>query len=582
MPLPQRDLTRPDVWAPNASRVVLVVDDERRAMHSLDDGWWGTDQPLVPGQRYAFSLDGGDPRPDPRSLLQPDGVHGPSQVVDPQIFTQRPDWEGMPLGGAVLYEMHVGTFTREGTFDAAIERIPHLVDLGIQAVEIMPVAAFAGDRGWGYDGVSLYTVHAAYGGPEAMVRFIDACHAAGIGVVLDVVHNHLGPEGNYLAEFGPYFTEKHHTPWGPAVNLDDDGNQHVRDYLKGSVRQWICDFHVDGLRLDAVHELQDDSPLHFLADLALTVEEFQNECGRPAALIAESDLNQPATVTPVGSLPHAKGMHAQWADDVHHAIHSFVSRESQGYYHDFQTTEMLAKALERVFVHDGSFSSFRDQAWGAPVDPDSEAYNGHSFVVFMQNHDQVGNRPTGDRIGHSVDPGVQAAGAALYLLSAFTPMVFMGEEWNTSSPFPYFSHLGAELGPQVSEGRVREFAQMEWEADVPDPQDEQTWRSAVLAWDEVGQEPHSRMLAWYRGLIALRHAEPEIHDANLRSVRVDIVDEDTVVMWRGRTAVAVTRAEGGVTVPLDASADVLAAWDDPVVEGDVLRLPGPGAAVVRT
>lgn len=584
MKLPDRDLTTPDVWAPHASRVDLIVDGETRPMHRLDErpGWWGIDQPLAPGQRYAFSLDGGDPRPDPRSLLQPDGVHGSSQVLDPAVFQDRPNWKGASLTGTVFYELHVGTFTQTGTFDAAIERIPHLVELGVQTVEVMPVAAFPGERGWGYDGVGLYSVHAAYGGPAAMVRFIDACHDAGLAVVLDVVHNHLGPEGNYLGEFGPYFTEKHHTPWGPAVNLDDEHSDEVRAFLIGSVRQWICDFQLDGLRLDAVHELQDDSEVHFLVDLALAVNEFEAHCGRPATLIAESDLNQPAMVAPVGTLPQARGMHAQWADDVHHAIHSFVTREADGYYSDFQPIEMLAKALTKVFVHDGIYSTFRDMRWGAPVDPDAAFYDAHSFVVFMQNHDQVGNRPSGDRIGHAVDPGAQAAGAALYLLSAFTPMLFMGEEWNASAPFPYFSHLGPELGPKVSEGRAREFAQMDWDGEVPDPQDEQTWRSAVLAWRELGEAPHARMLAWYRRLIQLRHAEPEIRDGRLRSVKVAIRDDDTAIMWRGRMAVVVTRAQGGASVKLSQDAEVLAAWDEPVADGDRFTLPGPGAIVVRT
>lgn len=584
MNVPPRDLTRPDVWAPAAGTVELIVDGEPRPMRRMADrdGWWSLDTPLEPGQRYAYGLDGGDPLPDPRGLLQPDGVHGPSEIVDPVIFTDRPAWIGTSLAGAVQYELHVGTFTEAGTFDAAIEKIPYLVDLGVNAVEIMPVASFAGGRGWGYDGVGLYSVHPAYGGPEQMVRFIDACHRAGVSVILDVVHNHLGPEGNYLAEFGPYFTANHETPWGPAVNLDAEHNEQVRDFLFGSVRQWVCDFRVDGLRLDAVHELKDDSALHFLAELSGYVDTLSNEVGRPVTLIAEADLNQPFMVSPVGSVPQARGMHAQWADDVHHAIHSFVTRETGGYYHDFRSIETLQKALTKVFVHDGQFSSFRGKDWGAPIDPDIGHYNGHSFVAFMQNHDQVGNRPLGDRIGHTVTDGAQAAGAALYLLSAYTPMIFMGEEWNASTPFPFFSDLGPELGPMVSFGRAQEFSKMDWDGTVPDPQAVETWRSAVLKWAELDQPAHQRMLRWYRSLLELRSAEPELSDGDLHSVRVQIVDDDTVVMWRGRIAVAVTRAEQGATVELGGDSEVMLGWDEPGRDGDGIHLPGPGAVVART
>lgn len=581
----RRDLLRPAVWAPRATTVDLVVDDERIPMqHDADrHDWFVAPHQLQPGQRYAFSLDGGQPLPDPRALLQPEGVHGPSQIIDPALFmTGRPAWEGIQLPGKVHYELHVGTFTKEGTFDAAITHIPHLVDLGVQAVEIMPVATFAGERGWGYDGVGLFSVHAAYGGPEQMVRFIDACHEAGLGVVLDVVHNHLGPEGNYLGQFGPYFTNTHSTPWGDAVNLDDEGSEEVRRFLMESVQQWVELFGVDGLRLDAVHELQDDSEIHFLADLSTAVAEMEDQMGRPVALIAEADLNQPYMVSPVGSVEHARGMHAQWADDVHHAIHSFVSRETDGYYGDFEPIDALQKALTHVFVHDGVYSTFRDKEWGAPVEPSVELYDGHSFVVFMQNHDQVGNRPTGDRITRDTDHAIVAGGAALYLLSAFTPMVFMGEEWAASTPFPYFSHLGPELGPLVSEGRQREFAQMDWNEEVLDPQAPETFQMARLQWDELDDGGHARMLAWYKSLLALRHGEPEIRDGDLHSVSANVVDEDTIVMHRGSIHVAVTRADGGASLPITSDADVLLAWDEPSVEDGHYRLDGPGVVVLRT
>ncbi|NLE96814.1 MAG: malto-oligosyltrehalose trehalohydrolase [Propionibacterium sp.] len=572
-----RDITRPEVWAPNADRVEAVVDGEPRAMTPRAGGWWVGEQ-LAPGSRYAFSLDGSDPRPDPRSLFQPEGPHGPSEIVDPSIF-ERPGWHGMDLRGRVLYEMHVGTFTDAGTFDAAIAKLGHLTRLGVDAVEVMPVADFPGDRGWGYDGVGNYATHAAYGGPEGFVRFIDACHEHGIAVLLDVVYNHFGPEGNYLAEFGPYFTDRHETPWGSAINLDGEGSDEVRAYLLGAVRQWFVDFQVDGLRIDAVHAMADTSEPHFLEEMAGRAERWSEQLGRPLFLTAESDLNQPSMVSPADAAPEARGMGAQWADDVHHALHSFFTRERDGYYVDFGSAEVMRKALTGVFVHDGTHSTFRGRRWGAPVEPASEHYDGHSFVVFLQNHDQVGNRAVGDRIGHSIRPGAQAAAAAMYLLGPFTPMIFMGEEWNATSRFPYFSDLGPELGPHVSEGRAREFEAMGWEGDVPDPQEESTFTRSSLRWEEVSQRPHQRMLDWYRALTRLRRELPGAMDPNLTRHRVDIVDDDTLVMRRPGFEVVVTRAER-VATPL--TGELLAAWDEPRrLDDGRLVIDGPGVVIVR-
>ncbi len=574
---------RPAVWAPAAERVDLayatVEGSAETPMGRADGGWWESDVDLRPGSRYSFRLDGGEPLPDPRSLSQPDGVHGPSEVVDPSIFGRDTGWRGRDLRGAVLYELHIGTFTEEGTFDAAIDRLDHLAALGVEAIEIMPVEAFPGEWGWGYDGVSLYAAYAPYGGVGGLVRLVDACHERGLGVLIDVVHNHLGPEGNYLAHFGPYFTSRHSTPWGDAVNLDGRGADEVRAYLLDSAHHWLVGVGADGLRLDAVHALKDDSDDHFLADLSTEVERWSAEEGRPFTLIAESDLNQPSMISPVGSSPDANGMHAQWADDVHHALHAFFARERQGYYGDFGTAEVLAKALTRVFVHDGGYSTFRGRHWGAPVDPASPHYDAHSFVVFLQNHDQVGNRAVGDRFAQHASLDLQAAGAALYLLSPFTPMLFQGEEWAASTPFPYFSHLGPDLGPHVTEGRAREFEAMGWDAETPDPQARATWRSAVLSWGERGLAPHARMLAWYRRLIALRHDLPDVRDPSLHSVDVTVVDDDTVVMRRGDVRVAATRGSS-VNLALG-DGRVLASWagaED--LGGGNFRLPGPGALVV--
>lgn len=600
-----RDITIPTVWAPNAGLVDLVLDDGREVMAAIGGGWWASRR-LVPGTRYRFSIDGNPPLPDPRSLAQPEGPHGPSVVVDPEVFTGRVEFS-IDLRGKVLYELHVGAFTPEGTFDAACEHLDHLVELGIEAVEVMPVADFPGLRGWGYDGVGQYAVHRSYGGPESFARFIDECHLRGLGVVLDVVHNHQGPEGNYLAQFGPYFTSAHGTPWGEAVNLDQAHSRDVRDFLLGACRQWLVDYRVDGLRLDAVHELRDDSPKHYLAELSETVREWEVETGRKLTLFAESDLNQPSMVAPVDSVPGAKGMDAQWADDVHHALHAFFTGETSGYYVDFGTAEALKQALTRVFIHEGGWSTFRDRNWGAPVDVGSELYDGHSFLCCLQNHDQVGNRAIGDRTAQmakvpaapqgstaldthrptaaTADPveqalGLQAGAAALYLLSAFTPMLFMGEEWAASTPFPFFSDLGPELGPHVTAGRRREFEKMSWEVEVPDPQDPATLRSAVLRWDELDRPPHDRMLAWYTALLRIRREHGDLRNGSLHSVTVDVVSDDAVLMRRGKFAVAASRSGGEVEFALPG--EVVLSWTPPVQTATGLRVSGPGALIVRT
>ncbi|WP_036925184.1 malto-oligosyltrehalose trehalohydrolase [Acidipropionibacterium thoenii] len=612
-----RDYQQIRVWAPGATTVDVILDGERLPMakeaeqapttstsgvpgqpdqdpheagRAQTPGWWTLPRSVRAGQRYAFSIDGGDPRPDPRSLLQPDGVHGPSEVFDPRAQSEGATHPAIDLRGKVQYELHIGTFTPEGTFDAAIGHLDELGALGVQAIEVMPVAQTPGHRNWGYDGVDLYATNADYGGPAGFIRFIGAAHARGIGVILDVVYNHLGPEGNYLAEFGPYFNPAHETPWGPAVNLDGEHAGPVRDFLIGNARQWLVDFGLDGLRLDAVHALLDDSDRHFLAELADAAAGWSAEIGRPLTLIAESDRNQPATVHPTGASPDAKGMAMQWADDVHHGLHAFLTGESQGYYVDFGTPEILAKALTRVFVHDGGWSTFRDATWGAPVDPHSPHYDGHSFVVFLQDHDQVGNRAAGDRIGHSTPPGAQAAGAALYLLSAFTPMIFMGEEWAASTPFPYFCDMGPELAPLVTEGRKREFAETGWAGDVPDPEDPQTFESAKLDWAERADQGHHRMLEWYRTLLRLRREIPELVDADLSDIRVEVVDDDTVVMIRGQVAVIASRADRVIEVDLAETLgsdveveglEVLAAWDTAEADGPAVTFQGPGATVVR-
>ncbi|ERH25275.1 4-alpha-D-((1-_4)-alpha-D-glucano)trehalose trehalohydrolase [Actinomyces johnsonii F0542] len=504
------------VWAPAAQTVELHLPGQDRLVDMIPapGGWWTAPLDLEPGTDYAFRVDGSPNRPDPRSALQPDGVHGPSRTVDPDAWQWTDqNWAGKDLRGSVIYELHVGTFTPEGTLDTAITRLGHLADLGVDIVELMPLAAFPGKVGWGYDGVGLWAVHEAYGGPDALARFVDAAHNAGIGVCLDVVYNHLGPSGNYLGVFGPYFTRAHHTPWGEAVNYDHDGSQQVRAFVIDSALRWLRDFHIDALRLDAIHEIKDDAAAadppqtHILAELSDAVAALSAEIGRPLSLVAEADLNDVGVITPTGEQPPAKipslGMTAQWADDVHHALHARLTGETQGYYGDFAEAGAWAKAYGRAFLHNGTWSTFRERNWGAPVPEDTDP---RKFVVFGSDHDQVGNRAVGDRPSTSLNDATLAATAALVLLSPYTPMLFMGEEWGTRTPFQFFTdHEEEDLARSVSEGRVREFAGFGWDADeIPDPQEPGTVEASRLRWEELDEAEHARMLAWYQGLIALR------------------------------------------------------------------------------
>jgi maltooligosyltrehalose trehalohydrolase len=545
-----------------------------------DDGVWTLEvEDAGHGTDYAFSLDGAGPLPDPRSGRQPNGVHEPSQVFDPARFSwQDEGWGGRSALGALLYELHVGTFTPQGTLDAAAERLDHLVDLGVDVVELMPVAAFDGRWGWGYDGVNLYAVHEPYGGPEALQRFVDAAHRKGLAVCLDVVYNHLGPSGNYLASFGPYFTNKHSTPWGDAVNLDDEGSEHVRRWIVDSALRWFADFHIDALRLDAVHALVDDSPRHLLAQLSDETVALAEELGRPLSLVAESDLNDPRMIEPTSE--GGLGMTAQWSDDLHHALHSWLTGETQGYYVDFGSVDVVARTLTQVFRHAGDFSTFRGKDWGRPVDP--AAHRGHRFLGYLQNHDQVGNRATGDRISATISPGRQAAGAALYLTSAFTPMIFMGEEWSASTPWQFFTDFpDPELGAAVRDGRRSEFAEHGWDAeDVPDPQDVATREASVLDWAEPGKDPHSRMLAWYRALVVLRHSEPDLQDDDLRHVAAEVPGPDRLVVRRGRFAMLVNLGAEPAEFDVE-GAEVVLAWDRVDPSGGRVLVPPDDVAVFR-
>ena len=493
------------VWAPKAQTVEVEVSGTRSPMTSGDDGWWSASVADVVD--YAFVLDGGDPRPDPRSPWQPYGVHGRSRTVDHAAFAWTDaGWRGRVLPDAVVYELHVGTFTPEGTFDAATARLSHLTALGVDTVEVLPVNAFPGTHGWGYDGVGLYAVHDPYGGPDALKRFVDACHAAGLAVVMDVVYNHLGPSGNTLGRFGQYFTDRYRTPWGPAVNYDDAGSDEVRAFVVGNALMWLRYYHCDGLRLDAVHAIHDSSATHVVAELTEAVSRLEP----PRFVIAESDLNDPRVVTP--RQLDGLGCDAQWSDDFHHALHAAMTGERDGYYADFGPAEHVAKALRSAYVYDGQHSAYRGRRHGRrPVGLPATA-----FLGYLQTHDQVGNRAFGERSSLLLSREQAEVAAALVLTAPFVPMLFMGEEWGATTPWLYFTdHDDPAVADAVREGRREEFAAFGWD-DVPDPQDPATFARSKLDWSATD----AGLLAWHRDLVAFRRANPSLRDGSFADVSV--------------------------------------------------------------
>lgn len=570
------------VWAPEADRVRLLAAGAQRAMARQDGGWWSVEVPEAgPGTDYAYLLDDDDtPLPDPRSRRQPTGVHGPSRVYDHAAFdwTDRA-WTGRQLPGAVLYELHIGTFTAEGTFDAAIGRLDHLVDLGVDMVELLPVNAFNGEHNWGYDGVCWYAPHEPYGGPDGLKRLVDACHRRGLGVVLDVVYNHFGPSGAYAPRFAPYLTQTTNT-WGRSVNLDGPRSDEVRRYIVDSALMWLREYHVDGLRLDAVHALADHRATHLLEELAAEVEALSAHLGRPLSLIAESDLNDPRLITPREA--HGYGLHAQWDDDVHHALHALVTGERQGYYADFGSLECLSDVLRSAFFHAGTWSEFRGRAHGRPVDP--HLMPGHRFVAYLQNHDQIGNRAAGDRISALVPDSLLRVGATLLLTGPFTPMLFMGEEWAASTPWQFFtSHPEPDLATAVAGGRRREFATHGWaDTDVPDPQDPATFARSKLDWAELDRPGHREMLDFYRRLIALRKAWPDLSDPRLDRIGVQHGDRYLTVR-RGSCVVMANLADQSRRIGLDEwPREVLLATEPGLVLiRSAVELPPRSAAVIR-
>lgn len=572
-----------EVWAPRATRLSLQIDGAALPMKGPDErGYWRITVDFAqPGMDYGFLIDEDPhPYPDPRSLWQPNGVHALSRVYDPSSYQWRePGFLPRPFVSAIIYELHIGTFTAEGTLDAAISRLDHLVALGVTHVELMPLASFAGQRGWGYDGVALFAVHQPYGGPDALKRFVDAAHQRGLAVLLDVVYNHFGPVGNYAGKFGPYITESHQTPWGGAVNFEEEWSSEVRRFFCDNALTWMRDFRIDGLRLDAVHAFVDRSAIHFLQQLAEETNTLEATLARPLTLIAESDLNDPRIVTEIEA--GGFGIDAQWSDDFHHALFAAITLERQsGYYADFSSIEQIAKALTQTFVFDGAYSHYRRRAHGRPASHLSQ----HRFLGYIQNHDQIGNRAMGERL--HVDAGLDRAkiAAALVLTAPFIPMLFQGEEWAASTPFQYFAdHEDPEMARLVSEGRKREFAAFGWSPEaIPDPEKEETFLNSKLNWEEVEQGEHGGMLQWYRALIHLRRSEPSLNEGQAGNTRVHY---DEAAKWlsmtRGALTVVCNLGASPLTHKITEASSILLSSPEIEITGEEARIPPNGVAILR-
>ena len=568
-----------EVWAPRAGRVRVRRPEGADIEMTADAaGWWSADIDLADGDRYGFVLgDTEDLRPDPRSRRQPDGVHAASAAYDPSRYDWTDDtWTGRQLAGAAIYELHVGTFTQEGTLTSAIAKLPYLAELGVTHVELLPVNGFNGVWNWGYDGVLWYTVHEAYGGPAGYQAFVDAAHGIGLAVIQDVVYNHLGPSGNYLPEYGPYLRTGSRNTWGDSVDLDEPA---VRSFIVENALMWLRDYHVDGLRLDAVHALHDESDVHILQELAESVAALSAHLGRPLPLIAESDLNDPLLIAPREAGGY--GLDAQWSDDYHHALHVAVSGETAGYYADFAPLSALAKVATKGFFHDGTWSSFRESAHGHPIDPNMPTWR---LVTFGQDHDQIGNRAAGDRLAATLDDRTLAVAAVLTILTPYTPMLFMGEEWAASTPWQYFtSHPEPELGRATAEGRIAEFAKMGWDpAVVPDPQDPQTFERSKLRWDELEGGRHARTLELYRELLALRRARAEFTDPSFSHLVAEVDDADRWIRFtRGAVEIIANLADEPRTFDIGPPFETLLRTDDDVVaSGAAVMLPSRSAVVI--
>ncbi len=532
------------VWAPLKEKAEVIVEGSGYAMTRDDRGYWTmTVDHVLPGARYKFRLDDTQELPDPASHLQPEGVHGPSAVVDHTFSWTDDRWNGLALQDMIIYELHVGTFTEEGTFEAIIQKLDYLKTLGVNAIEIMPIAQFPGERNWGYDGVYPFAPHPGYGGVTGLKRLVDACHRAGVAVLLDVVYNHQGPEGNYFGMYAPYFTDKYKTGWGQAINFDDAYSDGVRNFYWQNALMWLGDYHIDGLRLDAVHAIWDSGAKHFIAELSRLVRDLEKEAGRKKVLIAEFDLNNPRYIS--GTAAGGYGLDGQWIDEYHHALHAVVTGEVNGYYEDFGTVDHLARAVRDSYVYTGQYSQHRKKNFGTTC----EGNHYGQFVVFAQNHDQIGNRMKGDRLSASLSFEKLKLVAAAYLLSPHVPMLFMGEEYGERNPFQYFiSHTDPELVKSIQEGRRREFAYFNWEGDLPDPQDEKTFLACKLSWSHESDPMSASLVSFYRHLIAFRKEYPAIRNVERSSVSVWPVVNDLLVFGRAgesqRLIVAMNFSDG--------------------------------------
>jgi maltooligosyltrehalose trehalohydrolase len=520
------------LWAPLIEKVVLAVAGSNQHIPLIKEefGYWSaTSDKLKPGDLYKFVLDEEKELPDPASVAQPEGVHGPSLALDIKNYKWTDNnWNNIPLEDYLLYELHTGTFTPQGTFAAIEEKLDYLKNLGVNTIEIMPVAQFPGSRNWGYDGVYPFAVQGSYGGAEGLQHLVDACHQKGIAVVLDVVYNHMGPEGNYLGEFGHYFTDKYNTPWGKALNFDDAWCDAVRHYFIENVLMWFRDFHIDALRMDAVHAIKDFSAKHILREIKEEVNRLMKDTGRKHHLIVELDLNDVRFINPLEK--EGFGMDAQWIDEFHHALRVTAGGERSGYYADFDSIEHLAKAYKDAYVYDGIYSPHRLKTFGSKA----ENNPGKQFIVFSQNHDQVGNRMLGERTSQLLSFEMQKLLAGAVIVSPYLPMLFMGEEWSEPHPFLYFvSHTDPELAEAVRKGRKAEFAAFHAQGEAPDPMAEATFNESKLQWELIDQEPHRTMFRWYKTLLALRRQLPALRHLDRKNLQVEHnEDNKTLLLYR--------------------------------------------------
>ncbi|OGW39333.1 MAG: malto-oligosyltrehalose trehalohydrolase [Nitrospirae bacterium RBG_13_39_12] len=545
------------VWAPFLQCVELkIVSPEKKLvlMEKDEHGYWKTLLTEIPADaRYFYRLEKLRERPDPASYFQPEGVHGPSQIINHNSFHWKDnEWKGIPLSKMIMYELHVGTFTQEGTFESIITRLDELLDLGINAIEIMPVAQFPGERNWGYDGVYPFAVQNTYGGPDGLKQLVNACHKNGIAVILDVVYNHLGPEGNYLWDYGPYFTDKYKTPWGMTINFDDSYSNEVGNFFIENALHWFKNYHIDALRLDAIHGIYDRSAIPFLQELAERVEEFSDSEKRKFYLIAESDLNDTRVIRPrrLGGY----GFDAQWCDDFHHSVHTLLTGEKEGYYIDFGKVAHLALSMKEGFVYSGGYSEFRKRKHGNS----SKDIPADQFIVFSQNHDQVGNRMLGERLAGLVSFESLKLAAGAVLLAPYIPLLFMAEEYGEDAPFLYFvDHTAPALIEAVRKGRKEEFRAFKWEGDPPDPQSIETFLKSKIKWEKRETDHHRVLLDFYKHLIRLKKETPALSNLDKDSLDVFAFEDKKVLFirrWKGGSEVFsifnFNNADAKLTAPL--------------------------------